>query len=146
MRYQRINRQDPEKVFVACKNAYSTTHLSAGNVVVWAYNGTDDGLAVTRPASTKLALIAGVVTGTIAISGYGEIQVYGHNADVTVKGFSTATSIFVGAKLLAVNALFSVTKDTGTLVNGESGVIILGQEVADDTALHTGQKVFIRCM
>ena len=141
MKFQRINRADPEKVFVVCKNAYTTAALTAGQPVCWAYSGTDDGLAVTRPTTALLSHTAGIVSGTIAISGYGEIQVYGHNADALVTG---TTDVAVGDKLSAKDTKLFLIKAAGTLVAGESGVIVAGQ--AFTTAGATAKKVFIRCM
>lgn len=141
MFFQRINRTDPEKVFVVVKNAYSTASLTKGQVVSFAYNGTDDGLAVTRPATANLALIAGVVAETIAYGGYGQCQVYGHNADCLVSG---GTDVALGDKLAAKNGVFNVIKDGGTLVAGESGVIVAGQAFTTSTA--AAKKVFVRCL
>ena len=35
MLFQRINRSDPEKVFIVAKNTYSTASLSNGQAVNW---------------------------------------------------------------------------------------------------------------
>lgn len=140
MRFQRINRSDPEKVFVVCKNAAATA-LAAGDVVIWAYNATDDGLAVAYPTTTKAALVAGVVASAIAVSGYGELQCYGHNADCKVSG---STDVAIGDKLSAKTGVVNAIKAAGTLVAGESGVIVAGQ--AYTTTAAAAKKVFIRCM
>lgn len=142
MQFQRINRTDPEKVFVICKSAYTTATLTKGQVVIWAYNATDDGLAVTIGATATLALTAGVIgPDSIANGAYGLIQVYGHNADCLVTG---ATDVAVGDKLTLTNALFSVRDAASTTVAGESGLIIAGQAFTTTTA--AAKKVFIRCM
>jgi hypothetical protein len=140
MYFQRINRTDPEKVFVVCKNARSTA-LTSGQPVCWAYNGTDDGLAVTIPATAILALVAGITEGTIAGSGYGLIQAYGHNANALVTG---TTDVAVGDKLACKDAVLYLIKAAGTLVAGESGCIVAGQ--AFTTAGALAKKVFVRCM
>lgn len=139
MKFQRINRSDPEKVFVVCKNARSTT-MTAGQAVIWAYNGTDDGLAVTIPATATRSLLAGVVSGSIAGGGYGEVQCFGHNADALVAG---GTDVAVGSKLVAKNASFNLAV-TATESIGDGGLIIGGQTFTTSTA--AAKKVFIRCM
>lgn len=141
MFFQRINRTDPEKVFIVAKSCYSTASITKGQPVVFAYNGTDDGLAVTRPASALLSLVAGIAAETIANAGYGLVQVYGHNADALVTG---TTDVAIGDKLACKDAVFYLIKAAGTLVAGESGVIVAGQ--AYTTAGAAAKKVFIRCM
>lgn len=141
MFFQRINRTDPEKVFVVCKNAYSTASLTKGQVVIFAYNSTDDGLAVTRPTTTKKDLIAGVVAETIAYGGYGLMQVYGHNADCLVSG---GTDVAIGDKLTAKTGVFNAIKAASTNSPGASGVLVAGQAFTTSTA--AAKKVFVRCL
>lgn len=142
MKFQRINRADPEKVFVVVKNAYSTAALTSGQVVQWAYNATDDGLAVSRPTSTKRDLVAGVVEGTVAIGGYGEIQCYGHNANCLVSG---GTDVAVGDKLVTKTGVFNLIKanTTNSAVPSILG-IVAGQAFTTSTA--AAKKVFLKCM
>ena len=35
MLLQRINRSDPEKIFIVVKNSYSTASLTNGQAVIW---------------------------------------------------------------------------------------------------------------
>lgn len=148
MFFQRINRTDPEKVFVVAKSAYTTASLTAGNVVIWAYNGTDDGTAVTIPATAKFPLAAGVVAETIANGQYGLIQVYGHNTDTLVAP-TLATALAIGDKLMPVNAAFTLTGAAAagaTLVAAESGLFLCAQVNASDTSVARARRTFIRCM
>lgn len=141
MFFQRINRSDPEKVFIVAKSAYTTATLTAGQPVCFAYNGTDDGLAVTRPATALFTLVAGICAESIANGGYGLVQVYGHNADALVTG---TTDVAIGDKLACKDASLFLIKSAGTLVAAESGLIVAGQ--AFTTAGATAKKVFIRCL
>jgi hypothetical protein len=138
---QRINQTDPDKLFTVGLSAYATASLAVGNVVTYAGNGTNDGIAVTRPATANLALVAGVATGSIANGSYGTIQCWGYNTTCLVSG---STDVAVGAKLACKDAVFNVIKDGGTLVAGESGVILALQ--AYTTTLAAAKKVWIRCM
>ena len=35
MLFKRINRADPEKIFIVVKNSYSTASLTNGQAVIW---------------------------------------------------------------------------------------------------------------
>jgi len=105
MLFARINRTDPEKVFIVCKNGYSTAALSNGQAVMWDM-GDADGVSVTKPSgTTKGHAFAGVVAETIAIAGYGLVQVYGYHSAVRVDCSTTAKNIYTGTPVyMRVNA------------------------------------------
>jgi hypothetical protein len=88
MLFHRINRTNPEKVYVICKNSYSTADLSAGQVVSWDYVTDKDGISVTKPSGILLNAPAGVAIAAIASGDYGLLQVWGHNAAVRMSGGS----------------------------------------------------------
>jgi len=89
MLFQRINRTDPEKVFVIVKNSYSTASLTNGQSAQWDYVTDADGIAVTKPAATVNGLGApsfgGIITQTIASGDYGLMQVYGHHTAIRAR-------------------------------------------------------------
>jgi len=137
----RINREDPEKVFILVKNGYTTASLTAGQVACYS-TVAGDGKTVTVPATANLALIAGVVADpTIAFGAYGLVQCYGYNADALVSG---DTDVAAGEKLSAKNGVFNFIKAAGTLVAGESSVA--NALVAYTTATAAAKAVFLRCM
>lgn len=140
MYFQHINQTDTEAVFCQCQNA-ATTALAVGSPVCWAYNGTNDGVAVAYPATAILYHTAGIIADqSLAAGAYGRVQVYGHNANALVYG---GTDVAIGDKLMCKNGVVYLIKDGGTLVAGESGVIVAGQ--AYTTASAAAKKVFIRC-
>ena len=51
MLMNRINRTDPEKVFIVVKNSFSTASLSNGQAVIWDYTADADGVGVTKPTA-----------------------------------------------------------------------------------------------
>ena len=51
MLFQRINRTDPEKVFLVAYNSYSTASLSNGQAVIWDFATDADGVSVTMPSA-----------------------------------------------------------------------------------------------
>lgn len=88
MEIQRINRTDPERIFMTFKNSYSTASLTPGQ---WCAhdNVTDqDGVGVTKPGGRSRSVVAGVVNHTIAHNAYGLVQVWGYRADARCLGGS----------------------------------------------------------
>jgi len=90
MLFQRVNRSDPEKVFIVAYNDYATASLTNGQAVIWDYAGSANGVGVTQPASGigrnghfGLAF-AGIAAETIASGSYGLIQVYGYHSATRV--------------------------------------------------------------
>jgi hypothetical protein len=92
MLLQRVNRSNPEKVFIIVKNSYSTASLSNGQAVMWDYATDADGVGVTKPAAANKAggnhygaAFAGIAAETIAAGSYGLVQVYGYHSAVRVR-------------------------------------------------------------
>lgn len=136
-----VTRTGPEKVFIQVKNGYSTASLTVGQLVCLSTTAAD-GVTVTRPATANLALLKGIVKDpTIAYGEYGEAQCYGYNEDALISG---GTDVAAGDKLAAKDAVFNAIKAGGTLVAGESGVLVALQAFTTSTA--AAKKVEIRCM
>ena len=108
MLFQRISRSNPEKVFIVCKNGYGTAALTNGQPVMWDL-GDADGVNVTQPSQAfkRGAAFAGIVAETIAVSGFGLIQVYGYHSAVIVDS-STTADIYTGAALFMSVAAFNL--------------------------------------
>jgi len=95
MLFQRINRSDPEKIFVVVKNSYSTASLTNGQAVMWDYDTDADGVSVTKPAANAVShgyAMAGVAAETIAAAAYGLVQVYGYHSAVRCRTISTTAN------------------------------------------------------
>src|SRR5512139_306131 len=106
MRFQRINKSDPEKIFIVVKNSYSTASMTAGQAVQWDYTTDADGVAVTIPrarATSSGAAVAGVIAETIAHGNYGLCQVWGYCASARIRNESGGVGMGAGAPL-AINA------------------------------------------
>ena len=136
-----VNRDQPEKVFIQIKNGYSTASMTVGQIASLSTT-VADGITCTRPATANLAAVKGVVTAaSIAYGEYGEAQCYGYNAGCLVSG---GTDVTAGAKLSAKDAVFNAIAAAGTLVAGESGVIIAMEAFTTSTA--AAKKVELRLM
>lgn len=111
MLFQRINRSDPEKVFIVVMNSYSTASLTNGQACEWDYTTDANGVSVTIPsarAASAGAACAGVVAETIAAGAYGLVQVYGYHSAVRVRNMTGGSPAMAAGSPLAVNSAGSV--------------------------------------
>jgi hypothetical protein len=127
MLFKRINRADPEKIFIVAKNSYSTASLSNGQAVIWDFATDADGVGVTRPSARATnggIAVAGIAAETIAANDYGLLQVYGYHSAVRVRSATGGTPAIAAGRPLALNAAGSVfclesasTASTTILIN-----------------------------
>lgn len=114
MIFQRINRSDPEKIFVVVRNDYTTAAITIGQVVQWSFPsaGSGDGVGVTRPTARAtnggFATAGPVASASVAAAGYGLVQVYGYHSAVRVRVVTGGTPAYVPGRPLAVNVAGSV--------------------------------------
>jgi hypothetical protein len=110
MLFQRINRSDPEKVFIVVYNSYGTAALANGYAVQWDFTTDVNGVGVTIPTAITTNqgfAAAGIAAEAIAAGAYGLIQVYGYHGSVH---FRAGTGLNDGAlgQPIAMNAAGSV--------------------------------------
>jgi hypothetical protein len=101
MMWQRVNRDDPEKIFVVAKNSYGTDSLTNGQCVRWDHDTDCDGVGVTVGTEDCGLSAAGVVAESIAAGSYGLIQVYGYHSACRVRSL-TSTGHSYHEELIAV--------------------------------------------
>jgi hypothetical protein len=89
MLFQRVNRSDPERIFVIAKNSYSTASLTNGQFVRWDHDTDCDGVGVTIATEDRGLSAAGVVSETIAHNSYGLIQIYGYHSAARVRNMTS---------------------------------------------------------
>lgn len=98
MLFQRINRSDPEKIFIIAKNSYSTAALSNGQPVIWDWTTDIDGVGVTLATATENVSagqdVAGVAAEAIAAGSYGLLQVYGYHSAVRVRSMTATGHVY----------------------------------------------------
>lgn len=142
MYLQRINRDDPEKIFINVQNIYSTAALAAGDIVCFDVS-TFDGVRVTQPATANLALPAGAAAEAIAVNGYGLVQAWGYRADVDVDG---TTGLGAGDPLAITNGSFDLTLATAVTNAAGQYAPCFVAGVAYTTGAAADKAVFIRCI
>lgn len=137
---QRINRDDPEKVFINVQSTYSTASLTAGDVVCFDIDSYD-GLNVTRPATANFGLVCGAAAETIANGGFGLVQCWGYRDDVEVDG---TTALAAGDVLALQNNSFVLRYyTTATVASITAYRFIAGEAFTTGSA---DKKVFLRCI
>ena len=115
MLFSRINRSNPEKVFIAVKNTYATASLTNGQAVIFDYATDADGVGVTKPtdgtgrASHYGTACAGIAAETIVSNDYGLVQVYGYHSSVRVRTHTGGNpAIAAGTALTCIDAIFAL--------------------------------------
>lgn len=98
MLFSRVNRSNPEKIFIVAKNSYSTASLTNGQPVIWDWTTDADGVGVTLATATNNVSagqdVAGVASETIAAGDYGLLQVYGYHSAVRVRTLTATGHIY----------------------------------------------------
>lgn len=147
MLFQRVNRSDPEKVFIVVKNGSGAT-LTAG------YPGfidlemtTPDGVQVTNStvSTTGTQTLLGVADADIATGQYGLLQVYGFRADV--RCLSSAGVNAKGSILTYVNATNGFTPAADATASSKAwGVLCEAIAASSSSAYYTTADCFLRCL
>jgi len=158
MLFARINRSNPEKVFIVAKNSYSTASLTNGQAVIWDWTTDVDGVGVTLATATENVScgidVAGIATETIAAGEYGLLQVYGYHSAVRVRTMTTTSHVYneslaavaVGTPLVggitAVFCLEGVTPAETAQVLHPCGFALAAQASFTTKAV----AVFLKCL
>lgn len=149
MIFQRINLNDPERVFmVMTANEADIAANDAAQLEMTA--ASVDGVKIVQPNTGELFGFVGIVDAAIANGSAGLVQVYGYRS--TSKVFQTNTSIAVGVPLVPVagqDYLSSVASSTTSSSNVTAQPIfaVLLETITDSAGSATvSRKVFIRAM
>lgn len=152
MLIQRLNRDDPERVFISCYN-HSGSALTKGQLVVFPMDGTRDGIEVADPTAPLCSLAVGLAHAATVAAEYGLIQIYGLDDDAIIGRHGTATNAHgaIGDILLpwtASSALSAASSGEVAHASAYTPWFVLAQTQAstNTSALSTTGKVFIRCM
>lgn len=150
MLFQRINRGDPEKIFLICRNDEASAAWIKGSGIAWQADGTRDGVDVVKLATAaKSSLLVGIADSAIAAGEYGLVQCYGLRTDAVINQSGTASNGngAVGDIMVPWTASTGFSGAAAGAVTGFLPSIVLMQTVASSTALTTTTgSVFLRCM
>ena len=147
MKFWNAGTGKPEDVIHVVKNAEAVT-IPVGTPVVYAFNGTDDGLAVIFPSTAVSgqvsALCAGVVVKDIPSGKLENVQVYGFNRKTALirgtranstSGWASAAAVSKG-EMLGINSAQNgfVASGAASLSNFQP-MVVLAEQVSSLGAL-----------
>lgn len=148
---QRINRTNPEKVFIVVRND-SGASIGKGYPLVFKFDGTRDGLDVEDAktgTAAKNHLIAGLSDVALAAAAYGLAQCYGVRTDAPILKCGTASDAngVIGDIFGLHTAISALSGIAAGAVSGFFAGIALGATMASSAATATTTAtVFLRLM
>jgi len=148
---QRVNRTNPEKVFIIGRND-DTAAFTKGGVVCYKFDGTRDGLDMERSvtaAAVKSTLASGITDTALAAGSYGLVQCYGVRTDALMltSGEATDSSAAVGDVMIMDTASGGLSGNTAGAVAIYYPGFVMGETMASSaTSVTTTGTVFIRMM
>ena len=155
MIFQRLNRTDPEKVFIVVRNSEGATQ-SKDDVCSWeTASASVDGVRVRQPDTATAANVVGVVDADITDTSFGLVQIYGYRTSSKVFQTNTSqdTGVFLEASLGAAHlssyatSLTQASNTTVSITYRPGPFFVLGETIASSAASATiSAKVFLRCM
>jgi len=150
MIFQRLNRSDPERVFLVVENNEGATMVKDATAQWELASASVDGVKVRDVDSANDWAFAGIVDADIADNEFGLIQVYGFRSSSII--FQTGTSVATGAALAAVTGVHylnsvATTTSSASHATQQNIVAVLAESITDATASGTvSRKVFIRAL
>lgn len=152
MIFQRLNRTDPERVFIVVQ---ANEALAIDDVCQWELNSASiDGVKVRQPDTGNLWAYVGLADAAIASGSYGLVQVYGYRS--TSRVFQTDTSQSTGVALVptagqvylaSVATTVQVSSTIATTVTLQPIMAVLGESISNSAGSATiTAKVFIRAL
>ena len=143
MLFQRLNREDAEKVFIIVKNVAGAT-ITANYPCVWDITSSVDGVRVSKPATATLSLFVGIADDDIADSAYGLVQSFGYRASALVTN-DTSVAVAAGDILIPVNAVWHMARSAAS--DGKSGFVYAAEAFATATTpAAASKKCLIRAL
>lgn len=150
MLFQRINRSDPEKVFLVVK---AGEDLKSGRPVCMHFSGTDDGLVGwLANAASDVSAVVGIADADITSGEYGLVQCYGYRSaakaicasNFTIANLAIMVPHSTGSGLLSMSASIGAS----TVAQPSFIAAVSASSVSSDVSATGGTDlpVFIRCM
>lgn len=155
MMFSRVNRTNPERVFMVVRNSEGGT-LNADAVAAWeTASASVDGVRVRQPDTSHAGSITGVVDAAITDGSYGLVQIFGYRS--TSRIFQTNTSQDTGAFLEAslgaqhlstyASSQTVASNTTVSITHRPGPYFVLAETIASSSASATiSAKMFVRCM
>ena len=148
MIFQRVNRTDPERVFLVMRNNEGAAMIKDQTCQLELASASIDGVRIRDMDTANEHSFIGIVDAAIADGAYGLVQVYGYRSTSII--LTTNTSITTGVVLVPVAAQDYLVSSATTLVSTANYtrspiVAFLGESITTSTDTVT-RKIFIRAM
>jgi hypothetical protein len=155
MLFKRLNREQPEQIFIVVQNTIgSGTAMVANGVAQLDITTAVDGVKAVVPTTAGLWCFLGIIDAAIADQDYGLVQVYGYRSSSIL--FQTDTTQAAGLPLLPVNAqnylqtaasTYTFASNTTVSVTLRPYMAMLAASVDSSSASATvSGKIFIRAL
>ena len=150
MIFQRVNRTDPERVFVVMRNNEGAAMIKDQTVQMELASASIDGVRVRDVDASNEWAFMGIADAAIADGAYGLIQVYGYRSTSIV--FQTATSVATGVPLMPFSGQDYMVTVLSTFASNTSVTLhpifaFLGESITDQATSSTvTRKIFLRAM
>ena len=146
MLFSRINKVDPEKVFIVVQAGEA---LLQGRPVCYHWTGTSDGkIGWLADEATDQQTVVGLADAAIASGAYGLVQCYGYRSDGQVM-LSTTIALNNGAAL-NIASVSSGCLSCAVTIAAAGGAflpfVLAASATMASTATPAAMGVFIRCM
>jgi hypothetical protein len=147
MIFERLNRTDPERVFIVVQ---ANETLAIDDNCQWELaSASIDGVKVRAPDTDNLLAFVGVADAAIASGAYGLVQVYGYRS--TSRVLISSTSINTGVGLVPVaGAVHFSSQIAGVFVSTDAFNLalyaVLGESIASTASGTVSRKIFLRAM
>jgi len=150
MVFQRVNRTDPERVFVVMRNNEGAAMIKDQTCQMELASASIDGVRVRDMDASNEWAFMGIVDAAIADGAYGLIQVYGYRSSSII--FQTDTSIATGVPLRPFSGVDYMVSVLSTFASNTSVTLqpifaFLGESITDQATSSTvTRKIFLRAM
>ena len=144
MQFKRLNRDQPEQIFMTVQNNEGAA-LNVDDCVCWETAAASvDGVKVRQMDTGLLAARVGLMAETLADQAYGLVQIWGYRP--TCRIYQTNASLATGSILVGVAGSAALTAGVVS-TDGVNLVATLGESFASSSVSGTvSRKIFLRAM
>ena len=144
MIFQRVNRTDPERVFMVMQA--NAANIAADDVVQLELTAASvDGIKVIQPATANTLATVGVADAAIGNGSFGLVQIYGYRSTSRI-GPTNATQTSLGQALIPVAGQDWFSTITSLAQNGNPLAILLESLTSGVSSDTVSKKIFLRMM
>jgi hypothetical protein len=144
MLFQRVNRDNPERVFMVMKA--NAAGIAADDVVQLELTAASvDGINIIQPATANTLAVVGVADAAIANGSYGLVQIFGYRSTSRI-GPTSNTQSSLGQALIPVAGQDYFSTITSLAQNGNPLAIVLESMATGTSSDTVSKKIFLRMM